>query len=932
MSLKMSLENQLAEATKIESALKTVKSEAESSKLRFKLCEIFHDIILEDCTTALRKDIPGRLWYSCFYKRIGEMRSRIVKDKARLKKRKANGEDSEEHHKRLANSEEGLKTFLGESLTFYKYFLDELQGMIMPPSSQTQISQFLPSQSQARSQSSQFSQSSTVSVSKSAQKNVVPTIHKLYIHKGDLHRYEGNFSLAEKAYLNASSLAPGKGNPYNQLGVVAQLKEAAPGGHPLPAVAFYWYCRSLAATDGAFETSDGNVKRLFVANEKWLDSHGGNFQGSLRGSLEGSDKDQAKQIKSVASRIVLSRFVKFHGLLYQNKILDSIREELIYQIGEILDVNPFGDSLLIKMVGMNAFSVWRGLQKKDEKDRQVGVAAYAFMLQFGRQLCLRLQGILEKTKVKLESGGKCANIRLLGPLLLLCEYISEASQGSTLRRADIEPFLENIQTFWSAIANIANTINESSHLSNLADDADHDDNVSDEVTLPDDFKVLSKGFKPYLFLDENYTQSEKGTTYLSPEDATNALGLNASTNQSQMSQRSRKSLSSEKSHVRPDYEAKLKVARFNAFVSKHIEAGDLEENDGCIQAAHECSRSEPESTNFGGTLITSDVENLSQGRFSIEDDDSSTSVCDDDNDGRDVLVYKDSGQGKPALLVPNALLLGETTEKKDDGTELLKLSAMIDVDSTQNKTPDANDLTGDLLNSSAAFHQATGAIKPPLEGVEETKVQLTEKQDGHILTPMATVEPDLKDKGPVRPPPGFQPPAPALQTSLYSAPQTSSTPEVAYFGSNLNNYSLSSHVQHDGRTIINSQQPNHFPSYSNLPPGFHQPHAYNTNPPPQTRNPFASSSYGLEAHHTSRLSGSYGINSSTYELPSFRHNHSTKQSTSTGFEQNGTLDLDSDHHDRFGLRSLGIFSDESTSKHLESNNPLPQTSNPFVFK
>jgi len=143
---------------------------------------------------------------------------------------------------------------------------------------------------------------------------VVPTLFRLYIHLGDLHRYLSNFEFAESSYMKASSLAPGKGNPYNQLAVVAQLKDST-GDHPLPAISLYWYCRSLLAVHDAFKTSKSNLERLFLLNSEWIRK---NVQDSTKIDIDtsGMNREQARAVKSSASRKFLSMFVDFHGLMF----------------------------------------------------------------------------------------------------------------------------------------------------------------------------------------------------------------------------------------------------------------------------------------------------------------------------------------------------------------------------------------------------------------------------------------------------------------------------------------------------------------------------------------------------------------------------------------------------------------------------------------
>jgi len=112
---------------------------------------------------------------------------------------------------------------------------------------------------------------------------LVPILYRLFLFLGDLQRYALEHDDATSSYARASRLSPGQGNPYNQLAVVAQVSDqqgqkqqaqaqAQAQAHPLTAVALYWYCRSLLA-DEAFDTSESNMERLFVMNQRWVSEH-----------------------------------------------------------------------------------------------------------------------------------------------------------------------------------------------------------------------------------------------------------------------------------------------------------------------------------------------------------------------------------------------------------------------------------------------------------------------------------------------------------------------------------------------------------------------------------------------------------------------------------------------------------------------------------
>jgi len=177
----------------------------------------------------------------------------------------------------------------------------------------------------------------------------------------------------------------------------------------------------------------------------------------------------------------------------------------------------------------------------------------------------------------------------------------------------------------------------------------------------------------------------------------------------------------------------------------------------------------------------------------------------------------------------------------------------------------------------------------------------------------------ILENAPVRPPPGFQSsgPPPVLPPAPYSA-----SPHPAPMLP-MDSYA----VLHNNQG--NMQMPQASPFQSSMaPPGFQSNQM--SSPVPQTRNPFAQPTYPNGLHQQSRFSQSFGMNgmagannhlsSGNTLLPSFL------QPPQTSLEQNGNIDLDSDQHDRFGLRSLGIFSDESSY-----TKPLPETRNPFAF-
>lgn len=846
-------------AARLEAQLKALaitngKTETKASELRIKLCEVFSDVLLSDCTTALRKDVAGRLWYSCFYNRIQELRQRIAKEKSKVKKQRTAGASSEGGKDRIKNAEESLKTFIQEGITLYTFLVDRLQGSLIPNS-----------ESQSQSQSSDVSQLYS--------KGTIPALHKLYIHVGDMHRYASSFSDAEKAYLQASKLAPSKGNPYNQMAVVAQLKET--NGYPLPAMALYWYCRSLCSTE-VFETSKSNVERLFSANEKWLlksDAIFGADSPPLQDSLNGCDKEEGKQIKSTASRMVLSRFAAFHGRLFLSKseMLDD--NLLLRRFREILDVNPFGGGLMIKLVTINIFSAWNSAKSNNK----IAPNAYAFLIKFANHICQSMEGILEKLEAKLEKGKGATNIRLLGPLLLTCEFIShemDVNNPILKKHSDDGMFQKNLFEFWSSLGRVATMITNSKTISHIL-------NIetlrSDACILPDDFKSLSRGCRPLSFLGIANRESEDKGAYIDQEEAVTALGLSVTQTQSQMSQRSKKSSTTDKSVDPIESENRIKLARFMAFLTKHIQSGELVRiKEKVIEAAPQ----ESEDKDTVNEENESTVEFLSPSLETME-----ASLIASQEKAEDLLVYKQAEKGQPALLTPNALLLGETKDV-NDGSDLLKLSALID--SNMKKKQKSS---------------------PPY--VYDSKDENMHVND-QILSPMPPKPvPIMVANEPVRPPPGFQAPSYSLPPPKNQVPQARAPPSLSS-GGDMHNPGLSSLPFHQApqqfSPFVNSDVGS-IEQNSRLPPGF-GPSAPTFNQMPQTRNAFAS-----------RLHNSYGVNSSALPSPgSFMNAQSFNNESLLG--GNGSNDFGLNDQDPFGLRSLGILSDEERT---------PSTRNPFHF-
>lgn len=895
----------LTQVTSLEAKLKSIlatkssskEAQAEASSVRMELCETFSSILIDHSHLALRKDIPGRLWNNCFYTEIQTLRSRIAKAKR--------NNDSE----KLKKDQKVFDTFLKEAIILYDFLIDQFRGKLLPdatqsPSqSQRQKSQSMdPHQHQHQNHNSpQYYSSSQLSASSSSSAvhreayDAVIVLYRLYIYLGDLHRYRTVNTKAETAYTHASNLAPGKGNPYNQLAVMAQLKST--DDNPNNLTAMYWYIRSLGAYD-VFETSKGNLERLIGTNEKWMKSHGEKAglilgKGELKAYLDAMDsKEDVKTKKAWATRMVLSQFVEFMGIVFKKENMDQLEhislkgKELIGALDEILDLNPFGDKLLVQLIAILAFAIVG--QGDHHPKAWCAETVLVFMYQFASTLCKYFDPILEKAEQKLIEGKKQPSMRLLGPLLLISEFISECEASIDTADDDVRQVKMD---FWKRVASIAERITFSSQLmQELEKDAQ---NLA--VELPDDFVSLSFGFKPFSFLRQNSSDIAKdnyhtSNLYVSADQAIEALGLNAiEPSQSQFSQKSKKSTTSTDTS-KSDSENKIKLARFMAFFSKSMDDEKLVcHGDKSIRAKHDNVFIQGDSVPDEGPEFES--ENADDRE--IENDPGEDTEMDSPTKAaEDILVYKTSGDGGPALLVPGAMLLQAADDadssKSQQDTPLEAKSSVDD----HAKTSENNQLVhASLAEKDYRFDTESAKIHDGLTesfpNTNQTNAMMGETLMDSVSVPPATLNTSVSSV-PIKPPPGF---------GSLSVPTDSNQQQA--------NQRTQNNIL--GVSDVFAQQ-----HMSTMPPGFGsqpvQPDR-SFSSLPYTKNPFVST------FHQSNL-----LNFGTSNVQ-----------PESNPDDSFASEFDLDHDDRFGLKCLGIFGDPPpTAQSTTSTGMSNLTRNPFA--
>ncbi|KAL3802315.1 hypothetical protein HJC23_007140 [Cyclotella cryptica] len=512
------LESDLEKLQAAQKAKRKIPSdEAKSSAIRLELCSLFSDVIILDPQFAVSHNVIERIWKHCFYGRINELRLRASKEKSRAKKRSSTaggvGGSSVASNASAENIaeevEKQLKQFLKEAVALYEYLIKKYV-------------ENLSSESQASSTASQDSQNDYHDA-------IMSSLYRMHIHLGDLHRYSLTFKQAEQCYLTAAKLAPGMGNSYNQLAVVAQSQDS------LTAVALYYYARSLMATI-PFETSRPNLVRLFESNHKWLSEHSRNIDLHSRSLMsvnsgKKAQKDWLNKEKTAMTRTTLSKMVDLQHAFFRGisidegdgkvdlkELMDKMSSQLA-DFNELLSNSSCSELLLCKIVSILAFSTLGAsnagkLSGTDHltlngdiySNSNLGVImnnqaiAFSFLLRFLSLLANHIaESITEKESSK-GGGNMIGNVRSLSSLLLGLSFAASLYTGSKwFHGLPLFPILssdypnqdktpirdlcrESHFEFWGSVASIVNRfkalnihVSENEHLPEYEDIRDFDD-------------------------------------------------------------------------------------------------------------------------------------------------------------------------------------------------------------------------------------------------------------------------------------------------------------------------------------------------------------------------------------------------------------------------------------------------------------------------
>lgn len=447
-----SLQETLQEVSDLEAGvINSNTNESMCQTYRLKLCEVLTKLLLsQPSEVSVKHNIAVRLWNHCFYTRIQQLRERIAKELRRDERRVKTQESSN-----AELVEKIYKVFLNEGIQMYSSLIEK------------------------------FKSSGKVSTTKQTTKDhpykdpTLILLHSFYLRHGDLHRYTTNFNEAQKSYQHAIDLLPGLGEPYNHLGVMSLQKEQ-------PFFSLYFYARSLLASVEPFAVTHKNLLRLLSDSTT-------------------SPLDECDEPILITKKNFLEKFVDLNRLFFasifhlrtgkarpvEEACTEEEMEQLVNAIDSLLKNLHFllkeqqlGDSLLVKMIVINIFTIgyldkcihgkkYSEVFRKNEKIGCLPSMALNFAYRFGiiiiGQFRQRLQSLQaaeicekeDKTKSYETTGS-----RFFPALQLFCDWLfytdtsrrlandgvqCVSEQAAIVAYTEQQKFVTSVSVAWSSL-------------------------------------------------------------------------------------------------------------------------------------------------------------------------------------------------------------------------------------------------------------------------------------------------------------------------------------------------------------------------------------------------------------------------------------------------------------------------------------------------
>ena len=758
---------------------------------------------------------------------------------------------------------------------------------------------------------------------------VVPCLHRLYIHLGDLFRYSNQYAKAQTSYQRAAQLAPFTGHAYNQIAVTVQVQEqdSGDGGGVAKhaAVTLFWYARSLASVRDPFTTARSNLNRLFQGNREWLKKH----------QQQQQKQQQQVVLAGSASRLFLATFVDLQYDLScsgaaaaaaadstdadttKAVITDQFYNHLTEAVAsfrQLLASSALGDSLLCKLVTIAAFSEWQHQQPQKQpnavnansstKTAVAAAAARTATFELGTCLAERVATILQSKQRQNKSASSsqsqsqqstaaATSVRVLMPLLLLTEYLMLSGSGSGTTTApsslpvndDSRQRLASAhRAFWMAAVEVYNMLSLQQQQATTSTGAVVIEARGDGPSpLLKEHQML-RGFAPFEpFLKQARPEDDELTAdgYLADEAASRYL--DAQENNNSNSQTSQQTLGSTLSSSNQEDAGRLKIQRFLGLpwttAVEQIRACEKPAADGPFlewvdTAATAAPMEEEEEVDAGNE---EDV------------------MMDDDDEDNNLLVYQQPTEtGGPALLVPGALLQQQPQTEVEAVTASTTTNPAPPLPATATATaavPAPNTVdAASLLAGIVEGATAAPTLPPQQESLAFSQQQLQQQQQP--LYPMQQfqqpVYPTQQQQAPpaaVLPPPGFGSGGVSMNAPRAPAPAQQMNPP--FFGQLAPNFGLSSWAAPANTPTIGE-------SYQ----------LFGGNAALETSNPFAMDS--LPTFGT----GSFAAHNDSAFLASSAEDNTNNNSLE------GTTMLDS------GLLHSLLFDDSSPRKTTTTKNPF----------